>query len=37
MTDDVVTYHADAGMFRKVIVEGGPERAETAPSVPDEG
>ena len=28
-----LSYHADSGMFRKVIVEGGPEEATlTAPS-----
>ena len=27
-----LSYHADSGMFRKIIVEGGPERASLDPA-----
>lgn len=32
-----LSYHADAGMFRKVIVEGGPEDDQAQLSLPSEG
>ena len=32
-----LSYHADSGMFRKVIVEGGPQEAKNPSSSTEEG